>query len=133
VCVFSWWWVFFLFFVFVFVLFCFLLVFFSIFIRYLVHLHFQCYTNSPPYPPTPTPLPAYSPFLALAFPCTGARKLYTPLFLRSLRWWTIWAIYDKEILLNPWVNIWESVLGEWMALIFIHLFYHLDKTYNQMI
>jgi hypothetical protein len=26
-------------------------VFFSIFIRYLAHLHFQCYTKSPPYPP----------------------------------------------------------------------------------
>jgi hypothetical protein len=49
--------------------------FFSIFIRYLAHLHFQCYTNSPPYPPTPTPLPAHSPFLALAFPCSGAYKV----------------------------------------------------------
>jgi hypothetical protein len=28
--------------------------FFSpVFIRYLAHLHFQCYTKSPPYPPTP--------------------------------------------------------------------------------
>jgi hypothetical protein len=50
-------------------------VFFSIFIRYLAHLHFQCYTKSPPYPPTPTPLPTHSPFLALAFPCTGAYKV----------------------------------------------------------
>jgi hypothetical protein len=49
--------------------------FFSIFIRYLAHLHFQCYTKSPPYPPTPTPLPTHSPFLALAFPCTGAYKV----------------------------------------------------------
>jgi hypothetical protein len=48
---------------------------FSIFIRYLAHLHFQCYTKSPPYPPTPTPLPTHSPFLALAFPCTGAYKV----------------------------------------------------------
>jgi hypothetical protein len=51
------------------------LFFFSIFIRYLAHLHFQCYTKSPPYPPTPTPLPTHSPFLALAFPCTGAYKV----------------------------------------------------------
>ena len=50
-------------------------IFFSIFIRYLAHLHFQCYTKSPPYPPTPTPLPTHSPFLALAFPCTGAYKV----------------------------------------------------------
>jgi hypothetical protein len=49
--------------------------FFPIFIRYLPHLHFQCYTKSPPYPPTPTPLPTHSPFLALAFPCTGAYKV----------------------------------------------------------
>ena len=50
-------------------------LFFPIFIRYLAHLHFQCYTKSPPYPPTPTPLPTHSPFLALAFPCTGAYKV----------------------------------------------------------
>jgi hypothetical protein len=50
-------------------------IFFSIFIRYLAHLHFQCYTKIPPYPPTPTPLPTHSPFLALAFPCTGAYKV----------------------------------------------------------
>jgi hypothetical protein len=51
-------------------------LFFSpFFIRYLVHLHFQCYTKSPPYPPTPTPLPTHSPFLALVFPCTGAYKV----------------------------------------------------------
>ena len=35
--------------------------FFPFFIRYLAHLHFQCYTKSPPYPPTPTPLPTHSP------------------------------------------------------------------------
>jgi hypothetical protein len=50
-------------------------VFFPFFIRYLAHLHFQCYTKSPPYPPTPTTLPTHSPFLALAFPCTGAYKV----------------------------------------------------------
>jgi hypothetical protein len=51
------------------------LFFFPFFIRYLAHLHFQCYTKSPPYPPTPTPLLTHSPFLALAFPCTGAYKV----------------------------------------------------------
>jgi hypothetical protein len=50
------------------------LKFFPFFIRYLAHLHFQCYTKSPPYP-APTPLPTHSPFLALAFPCTGAYKV----------------------------------------------------------
>jgi hypothetical protein len=52
----------------------FFFLFFPFFIRYLAHLHFQCYTKSPPYPPTPTPLPTHSPILALVFPCTGAYK-----------------------------------------------------------
>jgi hypothetical protein len=57
-------------------LFYFLFFFFHFFfIRYLAHLHFQCYTKSPPYPPTPNPLPTHSPPLALAFPCTGAQKV----------------------------------------------------------
>ena len=60
---------------FLFLFFFHLLFFFPFFIRYLAHLHFQCYTKSPPYPPTPTPLPAHSPFLALAFPCSGAYKV----------------------------------------------------------
>jgi hypothetical protein len=40
------------------------LSFFShFFIRYLAYLHFQCYTKSPPYPPTPTlPYPSTPPF-----------------------------------------------------------------------
>jgi hypothetical protein len=38
-------------------------------------LHFQCYPKGPPYPPPPNPLPTHSPFLALAFPCTGAYKV----------------------------------------------------------
>jgi hypothetical protein len=66
-----------------FVLFLFFFFFFPFFIRYLAHLHFQCYTKSPPYPPTPNPLPTLSPFLALAFPCTGAYKVFVsngPLF-----------------------------------------------------
>jgi hypothetical protein len=33
-------------------------------IRYFPHLHFQCYPQSPPYPPP------HSHFLALVFPCT---------------------------------------------------------------
>ena len=53
----------------------FLSFFFPFFIRYLAHLHFQYYTKSPPYPPTSTPLPTHSSFLALAFPCTGAYKV----------------------------------------------------------
>jgi hypothetical protein len=43
-------------------------------IRNFPRLHFQCYPKGPPYPP-PNPLPTHSPFLALAFPCTGAYKV----------------------------------------------------------
>jgi hypothetical protein len=43
-------------------------------IRYFPCLHFQCYPKGPPYPTT-NPLPTHCPFLALAFPCTGAYKV----------------------------------------------------------
>jgi hypothetical protein len=33
------------------------LFFFSLFIRYFLHLHFQCYPKSPQYSPTPLPYP----------------------------------------------------------------------------
>ena len=46
-----------------------LFFFFPFFIRYLAHLHFQCYTKSPPYPPTPhspnRPLPLFGPGVPL--------------------------------------------------------------------
>jgi hypothetical protein len=48
---------------------------FSLFIRYLLHLHFQCYNKIPPYPPPPTPIATHSHFLALTFPCTEAYKV----------------------------------------------------------
>jgi hypothetical protein len=47
---------------------------FIYFIKYFLHLHFQCYPKSPPYPPL-TPLPTHSHFLALPFPCTEAYKV----------------------------------------------------------
>jgi hypothetical protein len=43
-------------------------------IRYFLHLHFQCYPKSLPYP-SPPHSPTYSQFLALAFPCTEAYKV----------------------------------------------------------
>ena len=45
----------------------------NFFIRYLFHLHFQCYPKSPSH----APLPTHSHFLALAFPCTEAYKVCT--------------------------------------------------------
>jgi hypothetical protein len=53
--------------------------YFFIIIRYLFHLHFQCYAKSPP----PTRPPTHSHLMALAFPCTEAYKVCTtngPLF-----------------------------------------------------
>jgi hypothetical protein len=52
--------------------------FFLLFIRYFLHLNFQCYAKSSRYPsptPPPTPLPTHSHFLALVFPCTEAYKV----------------------------------------------------------
>jgi hypothetical protein len=44
-------------------------------IRYLFHLHFQCYLKSPPNAPSPTPPPTHSHFLALLFSCTETCKV----------------------------------------------------------
>ena len=49
--------------------------FFPFFICDFLHLHFQCYPKSPPYPPPTTPLLTHSHFLALVFPCTEAYKV----------------------------------------------------------
>ena len=50
----------------------FFLIFFII--MYFLQLHLECYPKSPPYPPTHFPTHPF-PFLALAFPCTGAYKV----------------------------------------------------------
>ena len=57
--------------------FIFYFIIFPIFIRYLHHLYFQSYPESPlyPLPPPKAPLPTHSHFLALVFPCTGAYKV----------------------------------------------------------
>jgi hypothetical protein len=57
--------------------------FFPFFIRYLAHLHFQCYTKSPPYPPPPPPPPPppfwpwHSPVLGLLLFFIGSRVANT--------------------------------------------------------
>jgi hypothetical protein len=58
----------------------FIFFFFTFFIRYFLHLHFQCYPKSHPYSsltpqPTHTAPPTHSHILALAFPCTEAYKV----------------------------------------------------------
>ena len=61
-------------------------IFFSIFIRYLAHLHFQCCTKSPPYPPTP-------PFWPWCSPVLGHIKFASPMGL-SFKWWPIRPSFD---------------------------------------
>jgi hypothetical protein len=107
-----------------------LFFFFPFFIRYLAHLHFQCYTKSPPYPPTPTPLPTHSPFLALAFPCTGAYKVYVsngPLFpVMAVK--LLFLLYNKnninfhwKIVFQPFSLYWILILNSLKNFIFIAL------------
>jgi hypothetical protein len=59
-----------------------------VFIRYLFHLHFQCYPKSPPHPPLPIPPTTYSHFLALALrsPVLRHIKFAQPMGL-SFHWW----------------------------------------------
>ena len=55
-----------------------LLFFLPFFIRYLAHLHFQCYPKSPPYPP-PTPLPPTPTFWHW-------RSLYWGIYSSQVQW-----------------------------------------------
>jgi hypothetical protein len=65
--------------------------FFPIFIRYLAHLHFQCYTKSPP--PTPLPYPPTPPFWPWRSPVLGHIKFASPMGL-SLQWWPTRPSFD---------------------------------------
>jgi hypothetical protein len=49
---------------------------FSFFIRYFLYLHFNAIWKVPYTLPCPASLPTHSHFLALAFPCTGAYKVW---------------------------------------------------------
>jgi hypothetical protein len=51
--------------------------------RYFPHLHFQCYSKSPPYPPTPLPYPPTPPFWPWRSPVLGHIKFASPLGLSS--------------------------------------------------
>jgi hypothetical protein len=66
---------------------------FLFFIRYFLHLYLQCYLKSPPYPPTTTPLPTHSHFLALAFPYTEAYKVCKTKGLFP-QWWPTRPSFD---------------------------------------
>jgi hypothetical protein len=70
-----------------------LLYFFPFFIRYLAHLHFQCYTKSPPYPPTPLPYPPTPPFWPWRSPVLGHIKFASPMGL-SFQWWLTRPSFD---------------------------------------
>jgi hypothetical protein len=82
------------FFFFFFYLFIFFYFFsFSIFIRSLAHLHFQCYTKSPAYPPTPFPYPPTPPFWPWHSPVLGHIKFACPMGL-SFQWWPTRPSFD---------------------------------------
>jgi hypothetical protein len=67
--------------------------FFPFFIRYLAHLHFQCYTKSPPYPRPPLPYPPTPPFWPWRSPVLGHIKFACPMGL-SFQWWTTRPSFD---------------------------------------
>jgi hypothetical protein len=50
-------------------------------IRYVPHLHFQCYPKSPPYPPPPLPYPPTPPFWPWRSPVLGHIKFASPMSL----------------------------------------------------
>jgi hypothetical protein len=85
---------FFIFYFFSFFFFCFFFLFFSfsIFIRYLAHLHFQCYTKSPSYPPQ-LPHPPTPPFWPWRSPVLGHIKFACPMGL-SFQWWPTRPSFD---------------------------------------
>jgi hypothetical protein len=60
--------------------------FFNIFIRYFPHLHFQCYPQSPPYPPPPLPYLPTPTFWPWNSPVLGHIKFAWPMGL-SFQWW----------------------------------------------
>jgi hypothetical protein len=83
------------------------MIFFPFFIRYLAHLHFQCYTKSPPYPPTPTPLPTHSPFWPWRSPVLGHTKFTCPMGL-SFQWWPIrpsFMIFFFLTIVAAWIGM----------------------------
>jgi hypothetical protein len=56
------------------------------FFRYFLHLHFQCYPKSPPYPPTPLPYPPTPTSWPWHSPVLRHIKFASPMGL-SFHWW----------------------------------------------
>ena len=56
------------------------------FIRYFLHLHFQCYPKSPPYPPPQLPYPPTPTFWPWHSPVLGHIKFASPMDLSFQRW-----------------------------------------------
>jgi hypothetical protein len=79
--------------------------FFPFFIRYLAHLHFQCYTKSPPYPPL-LPYPPTPPFWSWHSPVLGHIKFASPMgSFNYLNFENQWLLMQKYSLLYFYVSI----------------------------
>jgi hypothetical protein len=63
-----------------------LFFYFYFFIRYFLHLHFQCYPKSTPYPPTPLPYPPTPTSWPWRSPILRHIKFARPMGL-SFHWW----------------------------------------------
>jgi hypothetical protein len=72
---------------------------------YFLHLHFQCYPKSPPYPPTP--LPTHSHFLKLIF---RGWWWWWRWQRRWQRWWQCWCCFGRQLSkslehISEWNNV----------------------------
>jgi hypothetical protein len=61
-------------------------LFYNFLIRYFLHLHFQCYPKSPPYPPPPSPYPTTPTSWPWRSPVLRHIKFARPRGLSS-QWW----------------------------------------------
>jgi hypothetical protein len=72
----------------------------NIFIRYIPHLHCQCYPKCPPNPPPSLPYPPTPPFWPWCSPVLGHIKFASPMGL-SFQWWPTRPSFDTYAASHP--------------------------------